>query len=952
MAIDTGLLLQALYAAASQEPAHVQARQEAEKMLKEWEIQPGLYSLLQDVFLDATCPNDVRWISIIYFKNGIDKYWRKSAPNAITKEEKVQIRAKITRTFEITSTTLAAQNAFAIARIAKYDFPVEWPSLFSDILSVAEAAHSAGKVVLLYQILNVLNQVVKVLSASRFGKSRAALIHAAPTVVRRVGQWYFEYTQLWTNLPRDQQLAINFDASASDDETLARSKIGYLSLKICRRLVAEGYDFAHKAQEACEFYQAATEHFTAFVEQYTSLPTEILRRHIKTLGKFYDDLAERQPTSFLLMPRTFEVIGAYLSVLQTQAAAFHRPEFEEEEFWEKVLLRGLLLFRKCVKMAFGDGMATIKYKTADDRAETKAAVEMLKTQVFTDHCIVQVHDILLWSYLRLKPSDLEKWANEPEEFVHDEMQNSWEYQLRPCTEKVYIDLLINYKELLAPRLMESFWTLKSRQDASDDDILTRDAVYCAFAITSNALFEDVDFDAVFVHMLSPQVMSYGGNVSAMYRVILRRIALIVVNWISVKCGQDTRKYVYEVLARLMDPDYPLNDVVVQLTASSALRSAVDEWDFKLPMFLPYLQMFLMRLIVMIGKAENIETKLALLGVVSVIVEVSEQNITAYADKIVELLPVLWEQAGDEHILKGAILQALTNLIKSTGSESIKFHSLYIPLIGGIVDPKSELHVYLLEDALELWQGTISNTAEATPELLSLVPTLLETLDLATENLRIELQILEGYVALATEFVVREYGAVMFRILTSFIGKLKQEACHAVAHVIEIVIQRLPLQAYINLFADTGLLARILDAIFDRHESTINITRFLTVYARLTLVDPQAVVQFCDLYAQEQQRMNSIPLPPEDSSLSYFGALLDAWLEKVDNMGHPRTRKLTALALDTFLNNPALQQRPEIAQRRAYIVSVRDDVFAELQGEEVSLDVSTSMHSFMTDGYSG
>jgi hypothetical protein len=37
------------------------------------------YSHFQSVFLDKSLPIEVRYLAIIQLKNGIDKYWRKTA---------------------------------------------------------------------------------------------------------------------------------------------------------------------------------------------------------------------------------------------------------------------------------------------------------------------------------------------------------------------------------------------------------------------------------------------------------------------------------------------------------------------------------------------------------------------------------------------------------------------------------------------------------------------------------------------------------------------------------------------------------------------------------------------------------------------------------------------------------------------------------------------------------
>lgn len=52
-----------------------------EKKLVEWEIQPGFYSTITHIILAyENVETNVRWMATVYLKNGITKYWRKTAP--------------------------------------------------------------------------------------------------------------------------------------------------------------------------------------------------------------------------------------------------------------------------------------------------------------------------------------------------------------------------------------------------------------------------------------------------------------------------------------------------------------------------------------------------------------------------------------------------------------------------------------------------------------------------------------------------------------------------------------------------------------------------------------------------------------------------------------------------------------------------------------------------------
>lgn len=91
------VVLEVLQRASSQ---NAQILKPAEAKLLEWETQPGFYTVLyvntsihskiiavfinqfyfQKILSNHSIDVNVRWISVLYIKNGIDKYWRKNAP--------------------------------------------------------------------------------------------------------------------------------------------------------------------------------------------------------------------------------------------------------------------------------------------------------------------------------------------------------------------------------------------------------------------------------------------------------------------------------------------------------------------------------------------------------------------------------------------------------------------------------------------------------------------------------------------------------------------------------------------------------------------------------------------------------------------------------------------------------------------------------------------------------
>ena len=121
-----------LAAAASNDQQQIKS---GAQQLQNWEKKPGYHSLLQSLFIDSSLPVEVRYLCIIQLKNGVDKYWRKAATNAMQKEEKDLIRSRcIDCGTNEPDPRLALQNALMIAKIIRFEYPTDW--YFRAILAV------------------------------------------------------------------------------------------------------------------------------------------------------------------------------------------------------------------------------------------------------------------------------------------------------------------------------------------------------------------------------------------------------------------------------------------------------------------------------------------------------------------------------------------------------------------------------------------------------------------------------------------------------------------------------------------------------------------------------------------------------------------------------------------------------------------------------------------------
>ena len=137
------------------------------------------------------------------------------------------------------------------------------------------------------------------------------------------------------------------------------------------------------------------------------------------------------------------------------------------------------------------------------------------------------------------------------------------------------------------------------------------------------LFEHVDFDAFIMNTLVPEAQKQNQG----YNIIRRRIAIILSQWISVKVSQENKPLVYRIFQHFLDPNDPLNDYVVRVTAGRKFIDVANDWEFKAEVFSPFAPVILERLMGLVQEASLSETKMALLNTISSIVERLDHHVS-------------------------------------------------------------------------------------------------------------------------------------------------------------------------------------------------------------------------------------------------------------------------------------------------------------------------------------
>lgn len=318
-----------------------------------------------------------------------------------------------------------------------------------------------------------------------------------------------------------------------------------------------------------------------------------------------------------------------------------------------------------------------------EKDETKEAVSLFKDQLYSPETVTHCMEVLVTKYFILRPSDLSEWEEDPEAWSEqwENAAESWEFLIRPCAEKLFLDLMVNFKEVLGEPLMRVFTSVSSD---GKSDVLIKDAIYTAVGLGAPALRHALDFD----HFLHNTLVNEIQIQQPGYNILRRRIAILIGQWVPVKISKESRPTVYKVMQHLMGREDPLNDLVVRLSAARNLKKCVDEWDFRVETFLPFVDDLFTKLMGLINEVEQTDVRMGILDVIGVIVVRLEYRIAPYAESIIAILPALWDQTGDEHLFKQAILTILTKLVLAMKDKSLQYHNMVIPLIRFSVEPGS------------------------------------------------------------------------------------------------------------------------------------------------------------------------------------------------------------------------------------------------------------------------
>ena len=325
-----------------------------------------------------------------------------------------------------------------------------------------------------------------------------------------------------------------------------------------------------------------------------------------------------------------------------------------------------------------------------------------------------------------------------------------------------------------------------------------------------------------------------------------------------------------------------------------------------------------------------------------------QQITPFAEEIISSLPTIWEDAGEEYLLKQSILGILTGLVASMKQASQRYFPLIVPLIHSSVEPNSETRQYLLEEALDLWSSVVEHTSRPCPsDVANLASNLFPMLDSASDTLIKALDIMEYYIYLMPQDIL-SYSAQLLSAWSPLLTSLKSSGILHVTHLIELLIkeahsmqgsQPSAIEQLCHNLYEYNVVNTLLLSLKDAHTAHQTTgpnrsysqidpqveTEYLSILARLTIPSPHLLLSI----------LNTFDTDSGTGLGTTLDWLLTEWFSHFDNFVQPDRKKLSCMALTSLLNDSAASET--VLRNLQLLMTVQTDTIMEMVDWETGRD---------------
>ncbi|KAF8450539.1 ARM repeat-containing protein [Boletus edulis BED1] len=900
-------LLHIVTLAASQIPEQLKASTDRLKVLLD--THAGTYNALHRIAADPSQPLQVRQQSIIQFKNAALSHWR--SRKLMSEDDRIQIRHRSFTFLSEADDTIAECNELIIGKIARLDYPHNWPSLFNQLMPVVQEGllsltsspnATIQSTLSLRRSLKVLNSVIKEFSNMKMLTGIKIMSQVTDQLRNIILEYY----------SRLSPTILSIGGLLEQERIAASITVAHLVYKCLMRMALWSWpritrDVKGELTELKEWFlqlfQSSTAQLRALSElrinlilalrtmqtsgPITTLSIDRLTRHIRIFGKFFKRLQQLDPFKFVELPTCNEMVLYYWSkvveatdhregdMIQDSSAAVYPVRF---------LVQAMVLFKENLAR-------WTPFRKGGPVTETTLS------QQFVEHSV----QLLVTRFIPLNPSDLKGWMADPEEWVNEEDKENeqWEFELRPCGERVLMTLAAQYRDYVVPLMESTFKEMIDRPTADLASIIQKEALYCAIGRCATKLRDVIPFNEWMRHKLVVEARETDPN----FPIIKRRIAWMIGKWIGDMCVPASDPVIWEILVHLLQDRGSGSDAVVRLTAANAVRECVNTVGFDAAVFSPFLPATVTELLKLVSDADTMEMKQRLARNLKVVIECVDQQIVPHIQMIAEQIPTLWTAAGEEWLFKAQLLEVMKSLIMSSKEFSASLVPLVIPLVQESLSPGVAIN--LDEDGVNLWLAALRNStslqSNANSSLLQLFPLAMALLSCNLDLLGKITYIVESYFFVDAFLVLQTFSLDLMNAFMSVMrGQALQTNQRGVLNCVNFMMQLAPSSLWGEAVLRSGFFNHVIKILGDDESSSAMLTECVFVLARIALIDREMFIRLVSLAAQVENVHEA----------KIWEIILDQFWRQFDHMSEPRHRKLLALGIASLVSTG----RPEVLER--------------------------------------
>ncbi|XP_042054503.1 importin-11-like isoform X1 [Salvia splendens] len=902
----------------------------AEDALVQLESRPGFCSCLMEVITakDLASQTDVRLMASVYFKNSVNRYWRNRRDSTgLSNDEKLHLRQKLLSHLREENHQIARTLAVLISKMARIDYPKEWPHLLSVLAQELRSADTLTS----HRIFLILFRILKELSTKRLTSDQRTF--------SEIASQFFDYSwDLWlTDLQKILHgfflLAQNSPELHQDDMYLICER-WFLCSKIIRQLIVSGFQSDSKSlqevqpvKKVCPVMLNAVQSFlpyySSFQEKHPKF-LEFLKKSCIKLMKISIAFQQRHPYSFGDQNVIRPVVYFCLNKITNP-----EPDvlsFEGFLIQCMVMMKSVLECKEYKPFLTGRVMDDNWVSLQDVKKNVSSVVAAFLASLLPSERVVLLCNILIRRYFVLTAGDVEEWYQNPESFYHEQDSILWSERLRPCAEALYIVLFENNSQLLGPVvvsiLQEAMNGCPSSVTEINPQLLLKDAAYGAAAYVYYELSNYLSFKDWFSGALSVELTNDNPNM----RIIHRKVALILGQWVS-EIKDDTRRPVYCALIKLLQE----GDLCVRLAASRSLYFHIEDANFSEQDFSDLLPVCWDSCFKLVEDVQEFDSKVQVLNTISSLIgRITE--VIPYANKLVMFFHKAWDESSGESLLQIQLLTALKNFVAALGYQSSICYNLLMPILQSVINANSPDE--LLEDSMLLWEATLTHAIAMVPQLLGFFPCLVEILDRSFDYLKVAASIIEGYIVLGGLEFLNMHAQTLSKLLDLVIGNVSDKGLLSILPLVDVLVQCFPAEVPQLISTTVQKLIVICLSRGDDHDpsKTAVKTSSAAILARILVMNTNYLAQL----TSDPSLLAHLQKAGISSEESILLCLVDVWLDKVDNVIYTQ-RKTFALALSIILTLRMSQVLDKLEQILSVCTSVILGGTEELTEEESSSD---------------